>query len=148
MTTTGQPQKSTLFSAAIIALLVTASCLPYSILIHISNNDNLSQFASIVTMFSHIIMFLGFACSTIALMVGYTPREEISPSFRLLLGRLLIGLTYLGAAVSLAYLYMMGSDLINLEHQHAGAVSFQFLISLALVSLALHKVALCAIFDE
>lgn len=148
MTTTGQPQKSTLFSAAIIALLVIASCLSYSILIHISNNDNLSQFASIVTMFSHIIMFLGFACSTIALMVGYTPREEISPSFRLLLGKLLTGISYLCAAVSLAYLYMMGSDLINLEHQHAGGVSFQFLISLALVSLALHKVALCAIFDE
>ena len=80
-------------------------------------------------------------------MVGYTPREEISPSFRLLLGRLLIGLTYLGAAVSLAYLYMMGSDLINLENQHAGAVSFQFLIPLSLVSLALHEAALCAIFD-
>jgi len=147
MATTGQPQKSTLFSASIIALLAIASCLPYSISTHISNNDNLSQFASIVTMFSHIIMFLGFACSTIALMVGYTPREEISPSFRLLLGRLLIGLTYLGAAVSLAYLYMMGSDLINLENQHAGAVSFQFLIPLSLVSLALHEAALCAIFD-
>lgn len=148
MTTTRQPQKSTLFSAAIIALLVITSCLSYSILIHISNNDNLSQFASIVTMFSHIIMFLGFACSTIALMVGYTPREEISPSFRLLLGKLLTGISYLCAAVSLAYLYMMGSDLINLEHQHAGGVSFQFLIPLALVSLAVHKAALCAIFDE
>ena len=148
MATTEQSPRQTLFGASIIALLVIASCLPYSLVTHISSNDNLSQLASIVTFLSHVIMIFGFVCSVIALMFGYTPQEEIPRSYRLFLGRLLTGLAYLGVAASLVYLYMLGSDLINLEHQHAGTLSFQFLISLSLVSLAIHRAGLCAIFDE
>ena len=147
MTTTEQYQSPALFRASIASLLITGASLAYSISTLIEHYYTIANLAIIVTLFSLIILTLGFAGSIVGILIGITPREHIPPSYYPNLNLFMIRVVVVGMLLLLAYLYMMGSDLINLEHQYAGALSFQFLLPLALASLAMQKVGFYSIFD-
>jgi len=137
-----------LFRTAIASSLITGASLTYSMSTLIEHYYTISDPTIIVTLISHFIMTLGIAGSLVGVLIGITPREHVPPSYYPNLNLFMIRVVGVGMLLLLAYLYMMGSDLINLEHQYAGALSFQFLLPLALASLAMQKVGFYSIFDE
>ena len=81
MTTTEQYQSPALFRASIASLLISGASLAYSISTLIEHYYTIANLAIIVTLFSLIILTLGFAGSIVGILIGITPREHVPPSY-------------------------------------------------------------------